>query len=433
MQIKVFSERAKAMRKKDSGKGKNKLTFKSEWLMRFAAISIAFLVWLVVNITISPNTTFVINNVPVSIDTFGTATAELGLDVISADTQYVSITVNGNRQVVGGLTAEDIEVHTVLNNVVASGTHEVGLYAEPLSGLGEFEIININPSVLYVKFDRIVSRTFTIESNISGVSVPEGYIVKSPVLDNSEITITGPEGEVNKIDKVLIEASFTGEFTSSATSSAPIVLLDNLGNEIAQDDFTLSVSEVSLTVPILQKAFLNLEVSYNNIPSSINLEELPITLSATTIEVAGPSESIAQTDSINIGYIDMSKVSGGESFTFEVLLPSGYDNISNVSQVTASVSTNLYSESFRVTNINVINRPTNKEITTLTNSISNVVIVGPEEIIENIEAGDIVAEVDLSEITLASGENIVAAKIMINGYDNVWYNGEYTVNIRVSE
>ncbi len=421
------------MRKKDSGKGINKLTFKNEWLMRFAAIFIAFLVWLIVNVTISPNTTFVINNVPVSINTIGTATAELGLDVISADTQYVSITVNGNRQVVGGLTASDIEVNTILNNVVSSGTHEVALYAEPLSGLGEFEIVNINPSVLYVKFDRIVSRTFTIESNISGVSVPDGYIVKSPVLDNNEITVTGPESEVNKIDEIEISASFTGEFTASATSSAPVILKDNLGNEIDQDDFTLSVSEVAITVPVLQKAVLNLEISYNNTPSSINLDELPIVLSTKTIEVAGPAESIAQTDSLNIGYIDMSKVSGGESFTFDILLPTGYDNISNVTQVTASVSSDIETESFRVTNINTINRPTNREITLLTNSIADVLIVGPQDVLEEIEAGDIVAEVDLSEITLSQGENIVTAKIMINGYDNVWYNGEYTVNIRVSE
>ncbi len=421
------------MQKKGKAKGKAKTIFHNEWLLRFVAVFIAILVWIIVNVTVSPNTTVVIYNVPVSIDLFGTATAELGLDVISADTQYVSVTVNGNRQVVGGLTAEDIDVHTVLNNVVAAGTHEVGLYAEPLSGHGEFEIININPSVLYVKFDRTVSRAFTVETTVSGVSVPDGYLAKSPVLDNSEITITGPEGEVNKIDTVELVAEFSGEFTSSATTTAPIILKDNLGNEIAQDNFTISATEVAVTVPVLQKAVISLEVSYNNIPSSLNIDELPVTLGSTTIEVAGPAESIANTDSLNIGYIDLSKVSGGEIFTFDVILPAGYDNLSNISQVTALVSQNLVTESFRVSNINIINRPTNRDVTLLTNSIADVIIVGDEDVLEEIESGDIVAEVDLSGITLSSGENIVNAKIMINGYDNVWYNGEYTVSIRVSE
>ena len=85
--------------------------------------------------------------------------------------------------------------------------------------------------------------------------------------------------------------------------------------------------------------------------------------------------------------------------------------------------------SFNATQISIINVPQGYRVTSNASKVA-VSIVGPEEVINNLSAKDIVVEIDMStrEIT-QTGQYRVYADVFLPGGENAWATGLYSITV----
>ncbi len=138
---------------------------------------------------------------------------------------------------------------------------------------------------------------------------------------------------------------------------------------------------------------------------------------------------------ISVRYVDLKLVDPNSVFVFDIELPEGFVNIDNITSVKVDFAIADYEvRKFNVKTINIVNEPTNYEVKLATKGINNVQIVGPVEVLDQITADDIIAEVDVSNRDLGTGsQHNVPVRIVIPSRGVVWAIGDYSVVITVRE
>ncbi|MEM0530036.1 MAG: YbbR-like domain-containing protein [Candidatus Pararuminococcus gallinarum] len=402
------------------------------WIFAFV---VAIITWFVVAFTVSPEINGKLTQVPVNIDIQSTSIGRLGLDVVDGEDSTVDVWVTGERYVVGSLTADDVIATASLAGVTGAGSYDLKIQVSKRDNSQAFEIISNKPETVRVTFDRLSTQTLSLDVDVSGVVVPDGYMMEQPYANPSEITITGPENDVSRVAKCVVRVEVDETLRESKVVEGQVTLLDKEGNAIENSAITMSEEDetVEVTIPILKMKELPVKLDFLHMPSGFPIDSLTYTLSNETIQVAGPTDAIDNMSELHLGYVDFSQLDVDSTFDFDVQLPSGFINIENINTITADFTNeNLTSQTYTVDNINVVNQPANFDVTVNTQSISNVQIVGDASIIENLSASDIVAEVDLSGSEIVAGQFKVPVNIVIPGKGLVWAKGDYAVVVVVT-
>ena len=115
-------------------------------------------------------------------------------------------------------------------------------------------------------------------------------------------------------------------------------------------------------------------------------------------------------------------------------MPSGVTAIDNVETVLVTVNMKgLTSNIFTIPKDNIIvqNIPTVNTVTIVSGDISEVKIVGPEDVISQLTSSDIYAKVDLLDEQFSLGEQQFKVNISVKNNDRCWAKGEYKILLRV--
>ena len=196
----------------------------------------------------------------------------------------------------------------------------------------------------------------------------------------------------------------------------------------------LDTSTAEVTIPVLKKKEVPVKVEFLNVPPEFPSDELQYTYSQETIEIAGPEEDIDNLSEIHLGYIDMKELGESGAYPFDVELPSGFINVENIETVVVEFEDhNLTTKNFIIRNITVINEPVNYDITVATRSISGVKMVGRKSVLGSMSAQDIVAEIDVSDREITSGQIKVPVRIYAPTKGLVWASGSYEAIITIKE
>ena len=186
----------------------------------------------------------------------------------------------------------------------------------------------------------------------------------------------------------------------------------------------------SVTVPILKKVLLPVTCDFINLPDGVQAEHIPVRFSQSNLEIAGPAEIVDKLTSISIGYIKTLSLTS--SVELDVRLQQGMVNMTDVHQITVSLDpAKAASKTVTVTNIVKRNEPSDKSVTIASTRVSNVVLVGAKEDIQRVEASDVVAELNLSNMDIGTGQATVTIAITAPGKGTIWAFGEYAVVISV--
>ena len=396
--------------------------------VKFIAFVFAVLIWLFVTISLYPDTTITVNNIPVTINVDDTYVNEMGLNVVSGEGQTVTAKIKGNRSHIGRLKADDFNAVVSLDGIQTAAEYELSVVVSPKNPNIECEIVSVNPSKIKVKFDNVVSKAFTLETQTSAI-IPDGYMMGTLESSPKTIKITGPEQEINKIDTCVAFVA-PGTLTETQSISANIILYDAEKNVLDKSVFAFSTTDVSVTIPVYEKKAIPFEVSFRNVPKGFDLELLEYKLSEETIEIAATSEVVSKFESLSLSYIDFRAIELGSTFTIAVEVPSGVQNISGIETVEVSFPTEgCISKTFSVPNINVLNAPTDFDIKLLTTRLPKVTVNGPASTINSLTVNDIVAEIDLSTVAIADGTQTVAVNVYAPSKGAVWANGIYSASI----
>lgn len=412
----------------------------SKWLsskphVMVLSLLLAFILWAVVVLSVNRTASRTIDGIEVEIPTSGTSFQARGLEIIDngEKTYTVSISVSGDRTVIGGLKPEDFAVTPDFSSVNREGTYSLPLQAEKTNQFQNFTIESITPATLNLTFDEVVSEKFTVTPEVEGLEVADEYVLQAITCTPSTILIAGSETEISRIDQVIARATLSGEISATESVKGNIVLLDRQGNEIPKDAFRLDYAEVEILIPVYKEGELELEVGFANVPDGFDLSILKYSLSPDRIKVASTAENIDTLGKKTVGYIDLAGYTLGDVYTFDISLSTGYANVDNIETVTVTFDEEgLASRKITVNDIRVNNVPEGYEVKVVSESINGVTVIGTEQGVEDLLPSGVIAEVDASLIIAQQGTVTAPVRFFIPAKSDVWVAGNYRVTVEVT-
>ena len=377
------------------------------------SVVIACIIWVVVAMNMKTDIPREIKEVPVTMDNQTSFITRMGLTIIGDESLFVDVTIEGQRLVVGSIKPEDIAVSVDLSSVNGAGNFSLPLVAENVSGK-DFAISSISPSTVNLKFDRMVTKKFNVDVKMEGLVVPEeGYLMEEAVVSPTQVSVTGPDTDIANIAKCVVSVDHEGSLTKTTAFTSDIVLLDKDGNKIETSGLTMDVKQAEVTVPIFKTVYLPVKGEFLNATTNMDLEELEYAVSNETVTVAGPVDEIDKYSEIILGYIDFKALDLESNFTFDVELPENFINVAHTETVTVTFDwTDMVAKEFTVTNLSLVNVPSDYDARLLTDRVTKVKIIGPAQVLETMTADDLVGQIDLSKRSVETGQFKTAVTIL---------------------
>ena len=394
------------------------------------SLVIAFFVWMAAMLA-APDITKHIKDVPITVDI---PTSSM-LEVVEGDDTKVSLVLDGKQFEIGSYGPENVRVVADASGITEPGTYEVPLTVND-NGTRSYSVTSISPSTVTLTFEARTTKLLQIQTSITGLSTPADYIAPENeiVLEPSTVEVSGAESLVSRVERAVVEISFSREVSSTQQQNSKIVYYDENGNKLDTEDFSYfhqDVNSVAVTIPVKRVATLPLTVSFLNVPENFPVDELEYSLSVDTLTVAAEDSVLRNHNNLVLGYIDFKQMNllTSSQMDFAVQLPDGFTNMDETEIVTVSFEAdNLASTNLSLKNFQLVNVPEGYAVTVEEESL-RVYILGRKSIISSIAAGDFVVKVDLSDMRLRSGKYEMPVSIYAPTKGFVWAVGEYTVTV----
>ena len=409
----------------------SQLIFSKNYVIFILAVIISIGIWTYMSLNSSNDTTVTISNVPIQMD-LSESSRKLGLQIFTDEKQTSSVTVTGNRTILGSVTESDLTVTAAASSVNSSGNFTLPVSAAKKNPSSNFQITGSTPSSVSVMVDYYKESTFQIQDKIL-FGVADGYYGATSLPYNS-ITISGPQTEVMKIKQVAAVASVEDNLLETTDVEADIVLYDENGNELSQKLLTMSFRTLTATISVLTEKSVKVEAGYVNKPSGLDLTNL-VEIHPSGILLAGPDDIMKTLVSVKTEEIDFSTLSD-EAVTFNTLainIPEKCKNISN--NATAQVKIDLSGmtkKTFDVDTFKVEGLSSAYKAEVTSKNIS-VTVIGPKSEIESLDADKITATISVTDPAVKTGSVEMPVTFRFDGANSCWAYGKYTANLNISE
>ena len=407
------------------------------------------LMWATLAINISPVETKTVSGVPITINV-DTIKENFGLDFVdiispeSFRSLVLDVKVSGRKYLLTQLTADDFSAVASANKSISKpGSYDFTLLVTCKNPMLDVKIEQ-NSQQIYVKFDRFVEKEFTV-SNVKavGATIPtdSNLTMGTPYSNVTNVSVYGPETEVNQIDSVIVSADINKELTDGETFDGTILFLNEKGDQLNLGHLTVgtdTTETVSVTIPIRTSKEFKVGVTFKNAPSSFDASKLPVVFSPSTLTISGSPDAINNLkETYTAGEIDISKLRmGTNTYNFELSLSTGLEISDKVGKIRVDIDLSKYKvESFDVSSsrskFDIINYTGTRKVSFKTKSIDNIRIIGPSYVVEKLKDSDIVIEADMKGMETVTGKCTVNAVVSVKNRSNCWAIGSYQVDVNI--
>lgn len=230
--------------KNSNGKG-----FFSHAGLFLLAFVIAFLVWFMVMNVEDSIITKNINDIPVEMLN-GDTILENGKLYNVVDGETVDIVVKGPRSVVERLEAANFDATADLSHLSVTNSTTINVRTNSTVNLKSGNKITINPVNQFVtlSIEDEVKKSIPVKVITTG-NVKEGCAPGSAVPTPNMITVSGPESVLSNIVEARAVVSVSNA-EDEVSTIASVGCIDGYGSAVLKDNISLSVNEVSVTIPI---------------------------------------------------------------------------------------------------------------------------------------------------------------------------------------
>ena len=394
------------------------------------AVSIALGLWLYVVNYIDTDYELTLDNVSVGLEGKSILTVDRGLMILSEDEYRVSITVSGSRQDVSKINTGNIQVVADLSKIEEPGEHKLTyniiLPGDVPSGAVSYQK---DPDRVTVVVARKKNKEIPVTVTYEG-DVPADYIKDTAALelDHTYVEISGPEDVVDQIHHAAISVDCTGR-TESIYESFRYELQDQQGEPVDAEWITTNVSEVKVYLPV---------VMVKKIPLTVTLVDgggateatTKLTIDPAHISISGSETALAAMEELNLGIIELAQITKDQELTFDITLPEGVTNVSNLPTATVSITfPKLATREFTITEFEQVNLAPGMKWESLTKQLT-ITVRGLKAEVQRLNAADIIARVDLAgvENTSAVEPDIIFPK----SYESLGVLGSYSVSVQVT-
>ena len=283
-----------------------------------------------------------------------------------------------------------------------------------------------------VQVDLLSVKEVPVQAVFQG-SVAEGYVQDPIELEYDTLEISGPQDQVAQVDHAEVVLERTN-LSKTVSDSLSYTFVDADGNEVISDEIHCSVDKIGVMMTVSMVKEIPLTVQLIDGDGATG-EHTVSSIEPATITVKGSAEDLEGMNSLNIGNVDLSTVPTNTAFTksYNIVLP---DNMTNMTgEETAEVTVelkNLKEKTFRVTNLELANTPSNLKATLGTVSLQ-IKVRGPSDVMEAVTASSIRAVADLSSVGTSTGQFSVPVDVYVDGFSGVGAMGSYNVLVSISE
>lgn len=313
---------------------------KNNIILLIISIVVAIVLWGLIITYVDPDTTFVVKDVPVQINT--SSQDATSLSIVSGNIDFVDVEVSVPRSEIPSLDASSFTAEIDLTNETLSGTYPKKI--EVSTSVGFAKILSVTPSDVTITLDITDSRTFTIEVDDGGYKAPDGYYLGKSSLSNSELTITGPKSLLDEISNVVVNIEIDEGTTGVVPyKDCPLKLVDAEGQELSKEHLNLLFDTVTVSVPILRTKTVPLSVDFINCPD-LSKDYCDVTYYVDNkkieeIDIAVTDDKYDEVNELSVGKIDFSSINS-KKYSQELVLemPAGVTNASGIDSVTVTLN-----------------------------------------------------------------------------------------------
>lgn len=393
------------------------------------SIVLALSIWVYMSMGSSNDTVVTVNDIPIQVSLSDDA-AQSGLTAFFPDKQaYASVTVTGNRKLLGSISKDDFIVTANASNVDRAGVSELSVSADKKSSINNtFQITNCAPSKITVKVDTASQKDFKITTKFK-FSAKNDDQYANVQYDTDKITVRGPSEEVRAIDKICAVTDDLIDLSSTKEFDANIVLYDKDNKELSKDYLELSLNSVHGTVNVSPQKTVEIKATYSNKPSEFNADER-LSIAPKTVNIAGEQDVLDRVFSVKLDEIDFTTLEN-KKYEFNSLkpyIPEGCKIIDNNSILVTLDLSKLSSKSINVSKFKVKNLPKGfkSEITTKNLKVK---LIGTEEQLKALTADKITAVMDASGLNGNTGSQELPVTFDLGDNKTCWVTGAHLATV----
>ena len=353
--------------------------------------------------------------------------------VTEKDLQSVSLTVLGKRSVVSSIKKDEVTVSVDLTDIRSTGVYEKVYTVTFPESIKEDSLIIVrrSPEFVTVNIDKLMTKSVEVRGDFEG-SVADGYMLEPITYEPAVIQVSGPEEIVSHIScaHVVLDRE---NLTRTVTGMVSYTLLDYEDKEVDLQELSVDSTYVQYTIPIVMVKDVVLTVELIE-GGGAGEADAVVEISPRVLTLTGASELLQSINQISLDTIDLASFAQSYTATYPIPLPNGAVNLSGDKEAKVTVSIRgLTTKSLIVTNFVFVNVTEGYRPIPIT-QYKDVVVRGPAEVLENVDAGDIQLVADLSQIDNAVGWFSVPATVYITGYSDVGViSGDYNLVVSLVE
>ena len=393
------------------------------------SFAIALSLWMYVRTYVKPDYEQTFYNVPVALEG-GPKLAERQLMLLSEEEYEVNIKVHGNRQDVSKINSGNIQLVANLADIYEPGEHNL-TYTIIYPGDVPTGSVSAerNPDRVRVVVARKKTKEIPVKVVYEG-DVPADYIKDTAAmeLDYTYVEITGPEDVVDKIDHAAVTVQCSGR-TESIYVSYRYALRDSDDKPVDAEYITTSVSEVKVYLPISMVKKIPLTLTLVD-GGGATADTTKLVIEPAEISISGSEAALNALPELNLGTIELDQITQDTTREFEINLPEGVQNVSNLSTAKVTISfPKLATREFTITEFTPLNLPAGMAWEPLTKQLT-ITVRGLKSEVQRLNAADILVQVDLTGV-----ENTAAVEPTIRFPENLSSLGEvgsYSISVQIT-
>ena len=355
------------------------------------ALALSALVWVVLTLEQNPSAQVLIND-DIQVDE-----VNLGPSlVLASPIQPVHVTVGGPRENLRQLTVRHFSARVNLAGI-GSGVHQIPVEVAVADAAAD--VVRVTPETVTVQIDPFEVRAFEVTARLeSAPALGFRAELKDVVSSPASVQVRGGASDVDEVASVVANLSLEGA-TSDVSTQALLVPTDRGGNEV--EGVHLDPQTAQVRVPITRitsrKRVPVLAELTGDVAPGFFVRQISVV--PTTVEIQGQPEDIERVSAVSTVALDINGARGDVEGSVAFASPVGVDVLSDEPTAAIIVVVEPLADTTTIqAAVVAVNIEPNLSAAVSQPSVQ-VVVGGSVETLQELRAGDVVAELDLSNLS----------------------------------
>ncbi len=283
--------------------------------LKLLCILIAFVLWLYVIGEENPLINYGYSNVPIQLNN-EEYLDKSGLVLEDLSKTEVNVKVKARRNDILKLDSSKIKVSIDLRSIKGAGYSKLPVEVDGLPS--NIELISVNPSLVTVNVDKVVSRRFDVELSESG-KPKDGFTLRDYKLNPSRVLVRGPEKLMNTVDKAVIDVN-TNNLDKDMDGRFKVNLLDPSGKPVS--GLAVKPRKLYASFNVSSAKSVPVKLVTRGTPAAgyklYNEDVLPA-----SVKIMGDKEVLESIDEIRTQPLNLSGLTSGISYNVKLDIPRG--------------------------------------------------------------------------------------------------------------